>query len=170
ALSGVWNWRGTNSHGGKVALPDWESIALSDRQVYIVFDSDVSILPTEHAALVRLKVFLESRGARVALVYLPAGEGDAKVGLDDFFVAGHTTDELVALATPEVRNVRPPQAEEKRSGLYGSTLAGLMRIKNDDLGETFIPLTNFTAEIIGDIVVDDGIEQHRHFENEAQLH
>ena len=41
ALLGVWNFRGSNELGGKLGLPDWESIALNDRQVYIVFDSDV---------------------------------------------------------------------------------------------------------------------------------
>ena len=39
ALLGVWNWRGTDEHGGKAALPDWDSIALNDRPGYIVFDS-----------------------------------------------------------------------------------------------------------------------------------
>ena len=62
ALIGVWNFRGTNEHGGKTALPDWEYIALNKRQVYIVFDSDVMLKPEVHNALVRLKAFLEARG------------------------------------------------------------------------------------------------------------
>ena len=61
ALIGVWNWRGTNEHGGKTALPEWEYIALNDREVYIVFDSDVMLKQEVYAALVRLKAFLESR-------------------------------------------------------------------------------------------------------------
>ena len=32
---GVWNWRGSNVKGGKVALADWELIALNDRVTYI---------------------------------------------------------------------------------------------------------------------------------------
>ncbi len=59
ALLGVWNWRGANERGGKVALPEWESIALNDRQVYVVFDSDVMAKPQVHGALARLKGFLE---------------------------------------------------------------------------------------------------------------
>ena len=59
ALLGVWNWRGTNGQGGKVALPGWESIALNGRKVYIVFDSDVMTKPQVHGALTRLKSFLE---------------------------------------------------------------------------------------------------------------
>jgi hypothetical protein len=57
----VWNWRGTNEHGGKTALPEWEYVALNDRDVYIVFDSDVMLKPQVYDALARLKPFLESR-------------------------------------------------------------------------------------------------------------
>ena len=58
---GVWNWRGRNQHGGTTALPDWESIALNGRDVYLVFDSDVVHKPAVRLALTRLKAFLESR-------------------------------------------------------------------------------------------------------------
>jgi len=63
ALIGVWNWRGTNERGGKMALPEWESVALNGRKVYVVFDSDVMEKREVNAALCRLKRFLESRGA-----------------------------------------------------------------------------------------------------------
>ena len=76
ALLGVWNWRGTNSAGGTTALSDWEYVALNGRQVYVVFDSDVMTKPEVHRALARLKSFLEGRGARVSLVYLPPSPGD----------------------------------------------------------------------------------------------
>lgn len=61
ALLGVWNWRRSNGKGGKVALPEWEYVALNGRQVYVVFDSDVMVKPGVHAAMVRLKAFLEAR-------------------------------------------------------------------------------------------------------------
>jgi hypothetical protein len=61
SLIGVWNWRGTNEHGGKTALPEWEYVALNGREVYIVFDSDVMLKPEVYAALARLKAFLEGR-------------------------------------------------------------------------------------------------------------
>jgi hypothetical protein len=61
ALVGVWNWRGTNEHGGKTALPEWEYVALNDREVYIVFDSDVMLKQQVYTALARLKPFLEGR-------------------------------------------------------------------------------------------------------------
>jgi Domain of unknown function (DUF3854) len=61
-LLGVWNWRGTNDNGGKVALSEWEYVALNDgRRVYIVFDSDVMLKREVHRAMVRLRAFLEDR-------------------------------------------------------------------------------------------------------------
>ena len=95
ALLGVNNYRGTNSDGGKTVLPDWESIALNDRRVYICFDSDVMLKAPVHSALSRLASFLRSRGAKVAFVYLPAGQGATKTGVDDFLASGKTIDELL---------------------------------------------------------------------------
>jgi len=103
ALLGVWNWRGRNPHGGKVALPDWEAVALNGRQAYLVFDSDVMVKTEVHQALTRLKALLGSRGAQVALIYLPPGADGAKVGLDDYLAAGHSAADLLALATPDLR-------------------------------------------------------------------
>lgn len=63
ALLGVWSWRGSNEADGRIALPDWDSIALNGRKVHIAFDSDAMEKPAVYSALVRLKAFLESRGA-----------------------------------------------------------------------------------------------------------
>jgi hypothetical protein len=61
-LLGVWNWRGTNDKCGKVALSEWEYVALNNgREVYIVFDSDIMMKPQVYHAMVRIKSFLESR-------------------------------------------------------------------------------------------------------------
>ena len=60
-LLGVWSWRGRNDDGGLTALAEWDYVALNDREVYIVFDSDVMLKPEVHKAMVRLKAFLESR-------------------------------------------------------------------------------------------------------------
>jgi hypothetical protein len=109
SLLGVWSWRGTNDNGGKVALPQWEYVALNDgRRVYIVFDSDVMLKPGVHEAMRRLKAFLETgSAAEVMPIYLPSGEAGAKQGVDDFFVAGHSVDNLLDLATPTLKD--PPE-------------------------------------------------------------
>ena len=70
-LAGVWGWRGTNDVGGKVALADFETVALNDRIVYLVFDSDVMTKASVRGALERLRGFLMSRDAIVNVIYLP---------------------------------------------------------------------------------------------------
>ena len=107
ALLGVWNWRGTNEAGGKVALPDWESVALNGRAVYLAFDSDVVTNPTVSGALRRLRSFLASHDARVRVLYLPPGPGGTKVGLDDYFAADHTPQDLLLLARDDLPQLGP---------------------------------------------------------------
>ena len=115
ALLGVWSWRGKNEAGGKTALPDWESIALDGRAVYVAFDSDVMEKPEVAAALARLKGLLESRKATVKLIYLSTGEHGEKIGLDDYIARekaarsdAETRDALLALATDDLRKAAKP--------------------------------------------------------------
>jgi hypothetical protein len=168
-LLGVWNWRGTNEHGGKTALPEWEYIALEERKVYVVFDSEVMVKSQVHKALSRLRGFLESRGAEVHVIYLPHGEGGKKQGVDDFFVAGHGVDDLFVHATQELRE--PPRDDEngEPAARYRSTSQGLVWDKPTRHGTSPTPLTNFVAEIVSDVVEDDGAEERHTFEIEAQM-
>jgi hypothetical protein len=66
SLSGVWNWQRDGE-----PLPCWEHVALDGREVYVVFDSDVTTKAEVQLALERLVAFLEGRGATVRVVYLP---------------------------------------------------------------------------------------------------
>src|SRR5882724_3351242 len=60
---GVWGFKGSNEFGGKVILPDWEHVALNDRKVIVVFDSDIYTKPNVQAALDALYRFLRDRQA-----------------------------------------------------------------------------------------------------------
>jgi hypothetical protein len=164
---GVWNWRGTNESGGKTALADWDSIALNDRLVYIAFDSDVMTKVGVYGALVRFKAFLESRHAHVRLIYLPSGPDGTKVGLDDYLAAGHGIDDMLALATTELRPA--PGADASTGSPYRDTPAGLVWDKPTANGTVATPLTNFRARIVAQVVEDDGAEQRRLFEIEGAL-
>lgn len=105
ALNGVWGFRGTNTHGGRVILPDWEHVALNERVVYIVFDNDLSRKTTVQGALRALRQFLQERQALPQVIYLP--EADDKIGVDDYLADHHTLDDLLALAEPQTqRRVR----------------------------------------------------------------
>ncbi len=169
ALLGVWNWRGTNEHGGKTALPEWEMIALNGRTVYILFDSDVMLNPQVYGALLRLKAFLENRGARVLVIYLLPGDGGTKVGVDDFFASGHTLQDLLVLATAEVRLPPVPDGLRESEHPYRSTETGLVWLKPTGGGTDEVRLTNFGAAIVADVAEDDGAEVRRSFEIEARL-
>jgi hypothetical protein len=157
ALLGVWNWRGTNGLGGKTALPEWELIALNGRESYVAFDSDSMTKPQVHAALARLGGFLSSRGAHVRYVYLPAGEGGIKVGLDDFLAAGHSVDDLLALASTELR--RPPTDPDEASGSYSATSEGIVYRRPTQNGPVDQLLSNFTARIVEEVIADDGVSE-----------
>jgi len=169
ALLGVWNWRGTNEFGGLTALPDWEYIDLRGREVYICFDSDVMTKPQVHKAMARLKAFLEQRHAHVHLIYLPPEEGGAKVGLDDYLAAGHDVQDLLGLASDELR--RGPEQDEGGAGTvpYRAREDGLVWLKPTSNGAVSVPLTNFAARIVGQVIEDDGAETQRLIEIEAGL-
>jgi hypothetical protein len=85
---------------GRLVVPDLDEILLLGRVVRVVFDSDVTRKASVAAALLRFCAALDRRGAKVEVVYLPEGPDGAKVGLDDWFVAGGTVTELEALARP----------------------------------------------------------------------
>jgi len=112
-LSGVWNWRGTNTRGGKTALPDWELVALNERKVRVVFDSDVVRKPAVAKALTRLTRFLEMKQANVEVVYLPDTPDGRKQGVDDFLVAGGTMESLVQLISDVVEVPSEPSEAER---------------------------------------------------------
>jgi hypothetical protein len=157
ALLGVWNWRGTNDHGGKVALPDFEAIALNGREVFLCFDSDVITKPRVRQALDRLAALLSSRKAQVRYLLLPIGEGGAKVGLDDYLAAGHTTTELFALAVDRLPGVeRGDDAQSEETGPYRVVDGCLAWIKPAGDDESVVRLCNFTAEIREEVIADDG--------------
>ena len=131
-LVGVWTWRGRYGHGGLTALADFENIALNGRVVYLAFDSDAMTKREVHAALVRFSAFLRRRDADVRIVYLPSGDGGTKVGLDDFLAAGHTRDDVLALAVDELRALggdARAKPKPKREGPAPPTATLLARVR-----------------------------------------
>jgi len=113
ALTGVWNWRGTNENGGKTALADWHDIPLNGRRVIIAYDGDVSRNADVQRAMVELARYLtETKGAQVEYLHLP--DTEQKTGLDDYLMDGHTVEDLWQLVKP---NVPGPQSDSKPSSV-----------------------------------------------------
>lgn len=111
ALSGVWNWRGSNERGGKALLPDWESVALNGRSVFIVFDSDVATKEQVANAMHRLKRLLESKKSKARVVYLPQTPSGEKQGIDDFLAAGGSISDLAPFIRENVEF--PPRVDAR---------------------------------------------------------
>jgi hypothetical protein len=134
-LNGIHCFRGRNAKGGIVALPEWEYITCKGRVFYLIFDSDVATNPKVENALRRLAAFLQSRGAIVKIVYLPAGPGGAKTGLDDFYARGGTKAELFSLARDleaEEATKRKRKAEQVKEQLEELQASGLPVIETNN--------------------------------------
>ena len=153
-LSGVWGFKGKNAFGASVFLADFDLIAWKDRDVYPAFDSDVVTKPQVHQALTRLSAHLSRLGGRLHHVQLPSGENGAKTGVDDYLAAGHTLEDLKALASDT-----PPEEEkadfELEHELYCVVQGRICMRKNGGL----VPLANFAARISEEIILDDGVEE-----------
>ena len=130
ALRGVWGFKGTNEHGGKVILPDWQHVALNDRLVYVVFDSDIYHKPDVEIALRALYRLLRDKGAQPGLVQWPEAYHQRKTGIDDFLAQGHTLADVLALVpavgplprlTPAQRNGHALQPVSRADALWTDT-------------------------------------------------
>ncbi len=118
-LSGVDNfvYKPNGSRNPAEPCPEWDAIALAGRRVFVAYDSDSASNPRVQAARHRLTEFLMSRNVGEVLWVDPPAEGDAKVGLDDYFVGGGTVEALKASA-------HPPVEEEKgqKQNLAGTVI------------------------------------------------
>lgn len=153
---------GSKADGKLGSLPDWGQIALANRAVFIVFSLQVMADPRHRKALVSFKKSLVKRGATVQFIVLPGKEGRETTGLDDYLAAGHTANDLFALATddlplPSVNSLAPNYYEQD----------GHLCRKTKD-GEVVL-LTNFSARITVDMLVTDGDTKVREFEISANV-
>lgn len=88
-----------------ILLPELDLIEWVDREVYVIFDSDINANVRIQAAEQRLIGMLQSRGSTLYPVRLPDGIDDEKVGADDYLLC-HSDDDLFdlllsTLETPE---------------------------------------------------------------------
>lgn len=106
-LSGVDAFTYRDDYGGVHIVPELDFLCLKDREVKIVFDSD--IVQKYSVRQAQFKLGCESRKRKVASVVgirLPPGPDDKKVGFDDYMM-GHTERELNALPVDKLSD--PPR-------------------------------------------------------------
>lgn len=153
-LMGVYGWKQQEDF--------WKSIPLDQRDVYIVFDSDISTNVNVARAAAGLFAHLESMGAKPHVVMLPA-DGKKKVGLDDFLKAQKTPDGLYSLAKPQPPTFHSHDAA--RSGAqYGADENGMFKIAMTDEGPVHQPITNFSVQIVSETVYTRQQDTHRELE------
>lgn len=172
AIAGVWNWKGTIGKTGgpngerldvKGPIADLSRIAWSGRQTFVVFDVNVHTNESVQWARKGLSRELATRAADVKLVNLP--EHCGVNGIDDLLVKWGP-DKVIELFDGAVSGARlqvtlPPQ--------FQSGPDGLIRVIAKGQSVSREQLTNFSAEILTDIKLDDGVETTREFEIRADL-
>jgi len=159
ALMGVYGFRGTNLYGGLTALAEWQDINLANRDVYIVFDSDVVQKIQVRQALLAFSNFLNGKRARVHVVRFVPGDNGAKVGLDDYLVAGGTIEGLSALSTDTDRQPDLIIEDKVVYQTHGGVICEMDQ--NSDGSRTATRLCNFDARVKKLVVVDDGVMINR---------
>ncbi len=93
-IGGIWNWL---SKATRSPIADLNRIRWDGREVTIIPDSDVFSRVDLLRAIYALGRELQSQGASVYVAQIPQA-GAAKVGLDDFIVAGGAVDRLEVFA------------------------------------------------------------------------
>jgi hypothetical protein len=153
ALQGVTGWRGRDDGDAVAELPDWEAIPLKTadgkpRVVYVCFDSDFVQKREVRVALKRLVRFLERRGADVHVIQLPATPGGGKQGLDDFFAAGNTVDELLSLTRSNLKGVDDDERKPSQASRLVDIAGDIELFRTPD-GKAFasVPVGNHVENI-----------------------
>ena len=136
----------------------WEGIPLAERSVYVALSSDIDyrVFGVSRA----VKNSLSQHGARVQFIQIPSGNLGEKMGIANFFGKGGTVNKLLALATKT--HVRPTA---NLPTIYSLGSEGTVWHK----GETSTLLANFTARIVRETLLDDGIEKTRIYDIEAYV-
>ena len=97
-----------------------------------------------------------------------------KGDVSDWLDSGGTRAELLSLVEQTPSFQAAPKPDSPPTDLddnipYLATRFGLFWMKPTKEGPVAVPLTNFTAHILSDVVHDDGVEQQHNFEIEAIL-
>jgi hypothetical protein len=107
-LGGLWSF--TDRNTGEI-LSEINEIALADRDVIFVPDSDMWARPDLQKAVYAFCYELQERGAKISIVVIP--QNAAKVGLDDFLI-NHTVEDFRNLNTVSLKHPSMKQHKWKR--------------------------------------------------------
>ena len=158
----MWGFKGKNPFGGVTLQTDFDSIALKDLESYVIYDSDCATNPFVHKAQKRLLEHLKRKGSNAKAVYLPPKPDGEKQGVDDFLAAGHTINDIIALAlAPE--EIPGPSSRYRSNEAYCIEEGRICWVKPTQNGEIVVPLCNFDAKVTEVITRDNGLDITKSF-------
>lgn len=161
-LTGVWNFRGVNSAGGKTLIPDFQFIALNaGRKNYFAFDSDAATNPHVSQARKEIAGITKNKGSVNYYIILPDMENGAKMGADDYLALGHGFNDLMALAQePDKGKIT---LNDPFKSMFAVVDGRIGYYKSDQDGSFFTPVGDFSAQIAEVIIKDDGRDQKKYY-------
>jgi Domain of unknown function (DUF3854) len=164
SIAGVWNWKSDDVRAA------FDLIPLKGRAVYLTFDSDWRRNSKVKQAMFRLAKALRQYGAIVHFIDLPEPNPGIKAGLDDYFATGKNKLDLLRHAT-EVTGDEPemPADDDSPTGPYAVRDGCIAYRKRERDGDVWIPLCNFSAEIVEQVIADNGVEEHGSIALRGQL-
>jgi Domain of unknown function (DUF3854) len=134
-LQGCWGWMQDAR-----PLDDWRSLPLAERDVSVIFDSDVGTNLNVRMAATRLYELLGELGAHPEIKAIPQAAGSPKVGIDDFLYAGGKLSELEPLPSPDPTVMQRAQ-DILREDFTGATLdVALAILREADTQSSFAPV------------------------------
>jgi Domain of unknown function (DUF927) len=149
----------TTNPGGPGKWRDEYNEYLKDRAVVIIPDNDEE--GRRHAELVAKKLKGVARSIKILqLAGLAEGED-----VSNWFDKGGTPEQLRSILADA-----PLYQALNRNQPYVEQDGRLIWNKTNGQQTSVIPLTNFTAKIVGDITLSDGATIQRHLEIEAKVH
>lgn len=101
-VAGIWNWIQKDEDGNASSIPELDQIAWVERNITLVFDSDIWANTQAKQGMYALGRELEDRGARVEVVLLRPQNG-RKVGMDDYLVK-HTVEDFENLKRIDLKH------------------------------------------------------------------
>jgi hypothetical protein len=143
---------------------------LSPSQVLLAFDGDAATNPSVQRAARETASALTSRGYDVVL---ETWDWSIAKGIDDALLAGLAITVVAAGSSGQPPGPPLPAdagaPHQPVAHPYKSSPSGLVWVKPTPNGPVSVPLTNFRATIVTDVLDDDGAEISRRFEVEARL-
>lgn len=116
------NWGFTQSSTGDL-LDELKPYATTNRNWYVIWDSDALINFDFAAATHKLKVYLQTRKVNLHILIFPTSDITIKVGLDDYLCA-HPVNDFVAL----LQAAKPVEDNDTADSIYEK---GLIRFAKE---------------------------------------